>query len=93
MDCNRNNATAYNNIATAYFRLHQLQDAILNAKKFLEINPKMYQASTLLAIIYALLNDGEQSKKYFHISVSNGRDPTELQRTISYYKTDADIAE
>lgn len=87
LEYDRNNAYAYNNIAQAYFQMHELEQSIPYAKKALEINPKMHQASALLAITHALLADKEQAEKYFHIAISSGRDPKELKEAIDYYKT------
>ena len=81
------NAFAYNNIAQAHFQMHEFDEAVSFAKKALEINPKMHQASALLAITYTLLSDKENSEKYFHIAISSGRDPQELKEAIEYYRT------
>ena len=83
----RDNAYAHNNIAQAHFQMHEFQEAIPYALKALEINPKLHQASALLAIIYTLLGDRENSEKYFHIAISSGRDPKDLKEAIEYYRT------
>ena len=82
-----NNAYAVNNIAQAHFQMYEFDEAIEFAKKALESNPKLDQASTLLAITYALLNDKENSEKYFHIAINCGRDPKEIKEAIEYFRT------
>ncbi len=87
LDYDRDNAYAYNNIAQAHFQMHELEQAIPYAEKALEINPKMHQASTLLAIIYDLLDDRSNREKYFHIAISSGRDPKELKEAMAFYRS------
>ncbi len=86
LDYDRDNAYAYNNIAQAHFQMHNLSEAIPYAEKALEINPKLHQASALLAITYHLLDDKENGEKYFHIAISSGRDPKELKEAIEFYR-------
>lgn len=81
------NEYAYNNIAQAHFHLHEFDEAIPYAEKALEINPKLKQASSLLAIIYALENHKENAEKYFHIAISSGYTPGDLKETIEYFRT------
>ena len=87
LDYDRNNAFAYNNIAQACFQMYEFKKSIPYALKALEINPKMHQASALLAIIYTLAADQENAEKYFHIAISSGRDPQELKEAIEYYRS------
>ncbi len=87
LDYDRDNAYAYNNIAQAYFQMHELEQAIPYAENALKINPKMHQASALLAIIYDLLDDRDHREKYFHIAISSGRDPKELKEAMEFYRS------
>ena len=87
LDYDRDNAYAYNNIAQAYFQMHQFEEAIPYAEKALEINPKLRQASSLLAVIYALLNDSENKEKYFHMAIASGDNAKDLKKAIEYYRT------
>ena len=87
LDYDINNAFAHNNVAQAYFKLHEFKKAIPYAEGALAINPKMHQASALLAIIYALQSDTDLAEKYFHMAISSGRDPKELRDAIAYYRT------
>lgn len=80
------NAHAYHNLATVYFNVNDLETAAEYAQKALEINGKMREASTLLAIIYALKDERVSYEKYFHIAVSAGQNPDEIKRAISYYQ-------
>ena len=85
LSLDRTNANAYNNLAQAYFKNYELDSAEEYALKTLEVNVKMHQASALLAMIYAMKGDQENYNKYFHIAVSSGRDPKELQESIQYF--------
>ena len=87
LEYDRDNAYAYNNIAQAHFQMYEFEEAIEFALKALEVNPKLDQASTLLAITYTLLGDRENSEKYFHIAINSGRDPKEIQEAIKYFIT------
>jgi tetratricopeptide (TPR) repeat protein len=86
LEYDRNNAFAYNNIAQAHFQMHKLEDAITFAEKALAVNPKLSQASSLLAIIYDLMDDQEKSKHYFHIAISSGYNPTQLKEAMEFYR-------
>ena len=87
LEYNRRNEFALNNIAQAHFQMHEFDEAIEFALKALDINPKLGQASTLLAITYALLGDKDNSEKYFHIAINSGRDPKEIKEAIEYFRT------
>jgi len=85
LEYDRRNENAWNNIAQLYFGLSEFDKAIPYAEKALEINAKMYQASTLLAIIYAIKGDRENQEKYSHMAISAGRSPKELQECFDHY--------
>ena len=81
------NPAPYNNLAKLYFDTYDLENAKTYAMKALEINHKLRQSATLLAIIYTLEGDAENAKKYSHISVASGEDPDRLQAVIAHYMT------
>ena len=87
LEYDSSNAFAYNNIAQAHFQMFEFAEAVPFALKALEINPKMQQPATLLAIIYALENKQADAEKYFHIAVCSGKNPQELQEAIEYFRT------
>ena len=87
LEYDRKNDKAYNNIAQAYFKKYEFDKAIPYAQKALEINPSLHNASSLLAIIYALQEDKANAEKYFHMAISSGRDPKELKDSIEYYRS------
>lgn len=87
LEYDRRNAFAYNNIAQAHFQMHEFEQAIEFALKALDINPKLGQASTLLAITYTLLGDKDNSEKYFHIAINSGCDPNEIKDAIEFFRT------
>ena len=39
----------------------------------------------MLAITYALKGDEENKEKYFHLAITNGEPPENLNRAIEYY--------
>lgn len=79
------NPYAYNNLASYYFKKFEFEPAIENAMKSLELNGNMYQASTLLAIVYSLQDKKAEAEKYFHMAISTGQDPNDLKNAIDYY--------
>jgi len=83
---NPNSEYAHINVANAYFYEKDFDTAISYAQKALDINSKLRQASSLLAIIYALQEDKENADKYFHLAISNGQNPKDLKDAIAYYK-------
>lgn len=81
------NPYPYNNLAKFYFDEYQLEEAKEYAKKALTINRKVYQASTLLAIIYSLEGNSTEADKYSHMAVSSGQNPQKLKAAIEHYKS------
>lgn len=79
------NAITYVNLANLHFEERELDSAIRYAKKALDINSNLKQASSLLAIAYAMQKNQEQSEKYFHKAVACGYRPKELKKAIKYY--------
>ncbi len=80
------NYYAYLNKASCLFRKGEYDKAIDSAKTALEKKNNGMEAASLLTIIYALLGDEENRKKYFHISITNGERPEELNQAIQFYK-------
>ncbi len=76
---------AYINKANVYFKQHDLDNAEAWAKKALQVKNNDNNSSGLLAIIYALKNDEENYEKYFHIAISNGKNPDELKTAVEFY--------
>lgn len=79
------NPYAYNNLAKLHFDLTEMKEAEKYALKALDMNSKVYQASSLLAIIYAMEDEFEKSEKYFHMAVAAGQNPKELKQAMEYY--------
>lgn len=80
-----NNYYAYNNRADYFFRIEEYQNAIADAQKALEVKNNGVEAANLLTIIYAMLGDEENRKKYYHTAITSGSDPTVLQNAIAHY--------
>lgn len=76
---------AYNNRASYYFRVNDYENAIVDAEKALELKNNGVEAATLLTIIYALRGDEENKKKYYHIAIISGKNPTDLNEAIQLY--------
>ncbi len=83
--CQPDNYYAYINRASCYFRQADYANAEKDAKKSLEFKNNGVEATSLLTIIYALTGDIENKKKYFHISVANGKNPDDINEAVEYY--------
>ncbi len=77
---NKENAFAYNNLAHAHYYCGNYEVAIEYAKTALEKNGKTYQAATLLCLIYYLLENDEESDRYYTLAVTNGQNPERIDR-------------
>ena len=56
-----------------------------DAKQALAIKNKGVEAAGLLTIIYALHGDEENKKKYYHIAITSGKKPEDLNAAIQHY--------
>lgn len=83
------NAYTYNNLASLYFDTYDFERAKRYAKEALDINHKLRQSASLLAIIYALEENAEEQKKYTHIALSCGEKLETLQNAIAHFKVNA----
>lgn len=77
---NKENAFAYNNLAHAHYYCGNYEEAIEYAKTALEKNGKTYQAATLLCLIYHLLENEQESDRYYTLAVTNGQKPERIDR-------------
>lgn len=85
IEFNPKNYFAYVNRANYYFRINEFENAISDAKQALEFKNNGVEAASLLTVIYALQGDEENKKKYYHISITSGEKPEDLNEAISYY--------
>lgn len=83
------NYYAYVNRANYFFRTEEYDLAVEDAKKALNIKNNGAEAASLLTIIYAMKKDEEKKKKYFHIAITSGKKPEDLNDAIRYYTMDA----
>lgn len=79
------NYYAYANRADCYFKKGEYDNAISDAKKALEYKNNGVEAATLLTIIYAMQDDEENKKHYYHIAITAGRPPQVLNQAIEYF--------
>jgi len=86
IDFERDNYLGYNNRASCHFAMEQYELAIADAKQALEIKSNGREAAGLLAIIYALLNDEENKKKYYQLAIKAGQTPEKLNFAINFYR-------
>lgn len=89
----KNNANTHVNIAHIHFDRHELAEALPWAEKALELDPKMRQAATLLAIIYSITGPKEQAEKYRHIAICNGQSSDGLKAAIERYRAETEETE
>lgn len=85
IEFNPKNYFAYLNRANYYFRINEFENAVSDAKQALEFKNNGVEAASLLTVIYALQGDEENKKKYYHISITSGEKPEDLNEAISYY--------
>ena len=93
LDIDPRNAYAQHNIAKFYFDKHDFESAAENAKKALELDSKMRQSASLLAIIYALDENKAEAEKYFHLAITCGEKPDDLKNAIEMFRKAADTEE
>jgi len=85
------NYFAYINRANYYFRQNEYDKAIIDAKQALEFKNNGVEAAGLLTIIYALQGDEKNKKKYYHIAITSGKNPLDLNEAIQYYLNEQKI--
>jgi len=85
------NYFAYINRANYYFRQNEYDNAIIDAKQALEFKNNGVEAAGLLTIIYALQGDEKNKKKYYHIAITSGKNPLDLNEAIQYYLNEQKI--
>lgn len=85
-----NNYCGYVNRANYYFKQEAYENAVADAKQALEIKNNGAEAAGLLTIIYALQGDEENKKKYYHIAITSGKRPEDLNEAIQYYLSEKD---
>ncbi len=69
MNLNDQNSEAYCNISDAYNKVGEYNAAILNAKKATELDPNDQYAFCNLGESYEKLNNADEAKKYFELSL------------------------
>lgn len=79
------NYYAYINRANYYFRKGEYEPAITDAKRALEFKNNGVEAASLLTVIYALRSDEENKKRYYHLSITSGKKPKDLDQAIEYF--------
>ena len=79
-------AVIYNNMAGVRFDEGDFDEAIKLSETALSKDVKLNYASDLLAIIYYIKDDKENSDKYYRMSVANGSDGSKLKLAMKYYK-------
>lgn len=85
INCDNQNYYAYNNRANCYFKMQDYDNAIIDAKKALEIKNNGVEAATLLTVIYALKGDSENKEKYYHLATASGRPAQEVDYAIEHH--------
>ena len=79
------NYYAYINRANYFFRKGEYDLAANDAKQALEFKNNGAEAASLLTVVYALQGDEEQQKHYYHIAITSGKNPKDLNEAIEYY--------
>lgn len=76
---------AYANRANYYFRRQEYANAIADAEKALSIKNNGQEAASLLTVIYALTGDTANKQKYYHIAITSGKSPEDMDEAIRYF--------
>ena len=76
---------AYINRANYYFRKGEYDPAITDAKQALEFKNNGVEAASLLTVIYSLRGDENNKKHYYHLAITSGKRPSELDQAIEYF--------
>ena len=79
----------YINRANYFFRTEAYDLAIEDCNQALAIKNNGVEAASLLTILYAMRQDEENKKKYFHLAITSGKKPEDLNEAIRYYTTEA----
>ena len=80
-------------LGLCYAKLEKYEDALLYLEQVVTSGntlEKVLQCRFLLAIIYAIEGDEESKKKYYHIAITSGRSPEELNEAIEYFLNEVD---
>jgi len=87
------NYYAYINRANYYFRINDYENAVADARKALKYKNNGVEAASLLTVIYALLEDDENKRYYYHLSITSGKKPKDLDDAIEYFLSEKNIIE
>lgn len=92
IDINPNNFFVYINRANYYFKIREFDCAVSDAKKALSLKNNCGEAAVLLTVVYALKNDEENKKKYYHIAIMSGKCPEDLNEAIQYFMNEQNVS-
>lgn len=85
------NYYAYINRANLYFREKEYEKAISDAKQALQYKNNGVEAASFLAVVFALQGDEENKKHYYHIAITAGKNPQDLNQSIQYFLNEQNI--
>lgn len=83
IDIDPDNAFAYNNYSSLYFREADYESALEYAQHALDINPKIPQALGTSAICFALMGQEEEYREYYRRAVAAGYDGQKIKQAIA----------
>lgn len=76
------NASAWNNLATLYFKQEDYAQALEYCQKSIEINPQLPQALSCAALCCALLGQQEQYESYYRQAVAVGYNGEKIKNAV-----------
>lgn len=82
IDIDPDNAFAYNNYSSLYFREADYESALEYAQHALDINPQMPQALATSAICFALMGQNVEYKEYYRRAVTAGYSGKKIKDAI-----------
>ncbi|MBQ9112356.1 MAG: tetratricopeptide repeat protein [Clostridia bacterium] len=86
IECDKQNAYAYGNSASLYFRSGDYGNAIPRCEKALEIKSNEYHFAATLCLCYCALQKRQEAEKYYNIAVNNGQNADQLKNAMERYK-------
>lgn len=81
----RRDALPWSNMANLLFTVEEYDEAERAAEMALELNPKQYQASSVMAMLCAMQGRVEEQEQYYQMAVKAGQDAKALRNAMQIH--------
>ena len=78
-------ALPWSNMANLLFQVEEYEEAERAAMMALELNPKQYQSSSVMAMLCAVQGRTEEQERYYRMAVEAGQDADALRNAMQIY--------